>query len=281
MNGVAAEHELYRACQIIFGEELTVSREFLEYLQMSGVKSAFRKKAFEIHPDRATFQGSNQTGLDEKCFCSVREAYEALTCYVDARERGFRFSGLRPHLQTSSVRSPLRSHDVQNRNGRSASPSHGHKASPPGGDKRIFCRQRPSRIPLPRRPLLFGQYLYYAGHINWSDLADALIWQRRQCPKLGEIARRNGWLNTTQISTVLRHSTPGQPFGKTARYLGLLSESQLHTLLLRQKRMQKKFGEYFVEKKMFSVHQLAKLLVSFRRHNTQQFRPSFHGSRIK
>lgn len=281
MNGVAAEHELYKACQIIFGEDLTVSREFLEYVQMSGIKSAFRKKAFEIHPDRAVSHGNNQAGRDDHCFCSVKEAYETLTSYVDARERGYRFSGIRPHTGSFSSRPPVRAHNFQNRNGGSVSPQQRHKASPQSDGERMPWQEGTPRIPLPRRSLLFGQYLYYGGYINWSDLIDALVWQRRQRPRLGEIARQKGWLNSTQISIVLRHSSSKRPFGKTARHLGLLSDSQLHSLILRQKRMHKKFGEYFVEKRMFSVQQLVRLLVSFRRHNTRQLRPSFTGSRIK
>jgi hypothetical protein len=54
---VVAEHELYRACKIIFGPDLTVSRKFLGYLQKSGVKRAFRKRVLETHPDRCVGRG--------------------------------------------------------------------------------------------------------------------------------------------------------------------------------------------------------------------------------
>jgi len=100
------------------------------------------------------------------------------------------------------------------------------------------------------------------------------VWQRKQRPRLGEMARQQGWLNFGDVSTVLRHSTSRNPFGKTARQLGLLSDSQIHSLVWRQKRMQKKFGEYFVEKKMFSDQQLVNLLTEFRRHNIRQLRPA-------
>lgn len=272
MNGVAAEHELYKACRLIFGQELPVSREFLEYIQVSGIKSAFRKKAFEIHPDRAAFHGKGKNGKDDSGFCSVREAYETLTSYVRARERGFRFSGLRPHNGSSVFQSRARG----KRNGTAVSSVVRPSATPPwkySGKNEL--KKNTSRLTLPRRRLLFGQYLYYTGHIGWSDLVQALVWQRKQRPRLGEIARQQGWLNSGDISTVLRHSTPRNPFGKTARQLGLLSDSQLHSLVWRQKRMQKKFGEYFVEKKMFSDQKLANLLAGCRRHNTRQLRPSF------
>jgi hypothetical protein len=270
MNGVAAEQELYRACHLIFGKDLSVSREFLEYIQLPGIKSAFRKKAFEIHPDRAAFHGNAKNGKDDKGFCSVREAYETLTSYVRARERGFRFSGLRPRSGSSVFQSRPR----RKRNGTGVSSDIRPSANPSWNVRKNPLRKA-SRLTLPRRRLLFGQYLYYSGHIGWGDLVQALVWQRKQRPRLGEIARQQGWLNFGDISTVLRHSTSRNPFGKTARLLGLLSDSQIHSLVWRQKRMQKKFGEYFVEKKMFSDQQLANMLASCRRHNTRYLRPAF------
>lgn len=270
MNGVAAEQELYRACHLIFGQDLSVSREFLEYMQMSGIKSAFRKKAFEIHPDRAAFHGRDKNGKDDKCFCSVREAYERLTSYVRARERGFRFSELRPRSGSSVFPSRPRG----KRNGTGFSSDIRPAGTPSWNVSKNKFKKR-SRLTLPRRRLLFGQYLYYSGHIGWSDLVKALVWQRQQRPRLGEIARQQGWLTFGDISTVLRYSTSRNPFGKTARQLGLLSDSQIHFLVWRQKRMQKKFGKYFIEKKMFSDQQLARLLANCRRHNTLQFRPAF------
>ena len=52
MATVVAEEELYRSCRIIFGRDLKVSPDFLQYLQLSGIKKAYRKKALEFHPDR-------------------------------------------------------------------------------------------------------------------------------------------------------------------------------------------------------------------------------------
>jgi hypothetical protein len=52
MNHSSSHSELYHACRILFGTELQCSPEFLDYLQISGVKSAFRRRAMETHPDR-------------------------------------------------------------------------------------------------------------------------------------------------------------------------------------------------------------------------------------
>jgi hypothetical protein len=281
MTGVAAEHELYRACQIIFGRDLTVSREFLEYIQMSGIKTAFRKKALEIHPDRVAFHGNRGGRKENHAFNLVQEAYEILTRYVEAREKGFRFTGLRPAVHPLRESQPVKSQSRQKRNGRKAFSSRKKAAGSQEDTAKTVWKERSYKTPLPRRRLLFGQYLYYTGHIAWKDLIQALIWQRRQRPRLGEIARKEGWLKTSDIGKVLRHSNPQQPFGRTAKVLGLITEAQLHSLVCRQKRMQKKFGEYFVERKMLNRQQLASLLANCRRHNARQLRPPIQTRRGK
>ena len=49
MAQIVAEEELYRSCHILFGKDLKVSQDFLQYIQLSGIKKAYRKKALEIH----------------------------------------------------------------------------------------------------------------------------------------------------------------------------------------------------------------------------------------
>ena len=52
MATVVPEEELYHSCRIIFGKDLKVSRDFLQYLQLTGIKKDYRKKTLEFHPDR-------------------------------------------------------------------------------------------------------------------------------------------------------------------------------------------------------------------------------------
>ena len=42
--------EVFRACRTLFGPELCLSHDFLNYLQPDGVRSAYRKRAKSVHP---------------------------------------------------------------------------------------------------------------------------------------------------------------------------------------------------------------------------------------
>ena len=45
--------QLFNACNVLFGPNAGVTVDFIRYLQMSGLKAVYRKKALESHPDRA------------------------------------------------------------------------------------------------------------------------------------------------------------------------------------------------------------------------------------
>lgn len=131
MTGVAAEQELYRACRIIFGSDLTVSREFLEYIQFSGVKSAFRKKAMETHPDRLTGHDELAIKRSARMFHSVQQAYEKLMQYLEAREKGFRFHDSGP--SSPGTFCPVRRSPFQTKPPRGKGPVAKNKFSAPAG----------------------------------------------------------------------------------------------------------------------------------------------------
>jgi hypothetical protein len=58
-----------------------------------------------------------------------------------------------------------------------------------------------------------------------------------------------------------------QPFGQTAMDMGLLSQPQLQMLVAHQKRLQKKFGEFFLEKRILEAGELRALLQQYQEHN--------------
>jgi len=284
MTGVATELELYRACRIIFGPDMVVSREFLEYIQFSGVKSAFRKKAMETHPDRLAVHDELARKRSARMFHSVHQAYEKLIQYLEAREKGFRFHGRVPpspgtfcHVRPNTFPSrpqrrkrPVVKNKFSEPSGIWQRKSRAGKINQQGEKQRAFYTQDLYRGPIPERQLLFGHYLYYAGQVSWQSLIKALMWQKGQRPRLGEIARERGWLSREEIFLVLKGCLSSSlPFGQQALQQGLLTQGQLLMLLLAQRRQHKKVGEFFVTQNILTSQQLHVLLGRFQRHNAR------------
>ncbi len=273
-----AEQDLFKACRVLFGGEIQISRGFLEYLQLNGIKTAYRRRARETHPDMLTDVGETAIRRGSELFQGVQQAYESLRSYLDARERGL------AQFQASSP--------IDTAAGRSATaarrwPQNQSWARRPQGAKRKQAapRQQPkqasSRRPgwtadyqqaspnrqIPPRKLLFGHYLFYSGVTNWQTIVNALIWQRTKRPRLGEIAKSFGWLTSSDIVQILKSRQLSDSFGRSAVKLGLLTENQVRLMVFKQQRQQKKFGEYFVHHNLLTSKQLERLIKNFRYHN--------------
>ncbi len=262
--------ELFRSCEILFGSELLICREFLDYLEVSGVKSAFRKRAMETHPDRHIGKDLQVRQENIALFYTVREAYENLLEFVREKETGTGSpEAPRPTAPCSCKPNSRRTHH----NRREPDPP----PYPP--IKPIILTDDISRSPrfsstehyyqgaLPHRQLLFGHFLYYSGLANWRTITRVLTWQRTERPRLGELGRRFGIFDQKDILTIMHYKKPFSPFGQTARRLGLLSEQQLKVLIFQQQRLQKKFGAILLEKNLLKDYELQELLYQFEYHN--------------
>lgn len=281
MAAVIAEHELFDSCRVLFGTELQVSRSFLEYLQRSGIKSAYRKKALETHPDILVSLGEEAKAQSADLFRMVQQAYENLITYLDARDSGFRF-------QVQAVRTPAKpatapqkppAQPAPRAQNRDRSATHGRQewsAGRPDASARAQARPTSAwqtgkvarQAPIPDRKLLFGHFLYYAGVTNWQTIVKALVWQRTGRPRLGEIGRRFGWLSEQDILSVLKRRNLTESFGASAVAMGLLTDRQLRLMLFQQNKLQKRFGEYFVHHKLLTPAQINELATQFSRHNS-------------
>jgi hypothetical protein len=111
-----------------------------------------------------------------------------------------------------------------------------------------------------------GLYLYYRGAVTYKQLMEALIWQRKQRPTLGKIARRWGWLNPEEVLRILRGSELGR-FGDRAIKMDLLTPFQVNTLLYFQRVNQQRLGNFFVEQKILSSGQMERLVQQLEEHN--------------
>lgn len=239
-NAEIARQDLFKACESLFGAEVDISMEFLRYLKPSGLKAAFRKKAMETHPDRAL----------------------ALACRKELLEKRFKEINFAYHLLQDFLSCPWKySLDEQ---GAIYRP----RRNPPPRRQRSDYTQKPkfSRR-IPSRKLLFGQYLYYSGHIDLTTLVKAVVWQRLQRPSVGSLAAQWDWLDADCIYDVLRKRVNGEKFGECALRLGHLSRYQLTLLLHRQKLLQPQIGRYFIEQRILSSSGIIKLIDELREHN--------------
>ncbi len=234
-----SESTLIDACRTLFGDELLLSREFLSYLQPNGVKAAYRLKAKEAHPDR--FAGSSPTVRRQQTafFQEVNRAYDLLRAFFQERDRG----GWQPPSSDSGA-PRTRRHAPATRKG--------------------SCR-------IPERTLEFGHYLYHRGLISYTQLINALVWQRQQRPLLGELAVNIGWLKKEDTLTVIRQRGPYARFGERAIRMGLLSPGQVKALILHQRTLHKKLGQYFVENGILAAEEVEHLAQKLAEHNARVY----------
>lgn len=242
------ESEVFRACRTLFGPELPLSRDFLHYLQASGVRSAYRKKAKTTHPDRFAIAATSTREKQQRLFQDLNHAHETVQKFLKQRERTPATSYYRSRSSSSYSR--------------------------PKRQDRPYSKFY--RGPLPPRPLQFGLFLYYLGMIPFSAVISAITWQRQQRPILGEIAKRWGWLNDEQVKTILNHRSNVHKFGERAEQLGLLTSLQVRAILFHQRSKQKQMGLYFIEQGFFDEENLNQLLIQLAEHN-RTFRQGYGG----
>ncbi|TRZ76625.1 MAG: hypothetical protein D4R93_03030 [Deltaproteobacteria bacterium] len=245
--------QLYHACHVLFGWGIDVSADFLRYLQMTGLKAAYRERALETHPDRAVALSRPPTDLEER-FKEVNAAYRELHDYL---ENPWRFT-LTDNPSWERAYQP--SERMRTRTGTQTKQT---GASPEKVQRHVFTGT------LPKRVLLFGQFVYYSGYISYVQLIDAILWQKIRRPMVGHIALHRGWLHEDHIREILRHRNWGEKFGEVALRGGYLTPDELRKILVRQRLLQPRIGGYFVEKRLFTVSCVEKMAERLRRHNRE------------
>lgn len=188
------------------------------------LRRVHRRRAFELHPDRARQLGrcSHELESDLK---DVNAAYETLRRAA-------------PKADSRSPESPT------------------PQSQPASAFKRT-----------PARVLPFGEYLYYTQRVGWTALVDAIAWQRRQRPMMGELARQSGLLDGFAVSAVVRGRDRHERFGECAVRLGYLTEVDLERLLATQYSMQDRIGQYFVQLGVARARDIDRFAADQRAHN--------------
>lgn len=235
-----AEHALLNACRTLFGDAVSLGPEFLAYLQPSGAKTAFRNQVKQHHPDRFAAAPQDVRIRQTERFREIHQAYHLLNDYLIARHRS-----LRPVAHAARSYRPAR--------------RPGPQPASAGGE----------RATLPPLPLEFGLFAFYSGKIDYRDLIEALVWQRRQRPAIGALALQWGWLSADKVRNILGSRDGGGRFGRKAVSLGLLTPLQVEMLLRHQRSHQQRLGQYFVSHGLMTQLEADQLAAALERHNAR------------
>jgi hypothetical protein len=261
LSALIPEDEIIQACRTLFGPDITLSRDFLCYLQPSGAKSAYRQKVKETHPDSFAGQDGREQQEQTRLFQDLLAAYETVSGFFKQRDSGLWVVG-----KESFNNDPRPPRPTNRTSADSARRDQSRESSPFNS----------STENLPFRQLEIGLFFYYQGIITYRQLIDALIWQRRQRPNLGDIAQRWGWLTDKDVKTILSHRGILGRFGQKALRLQYLTDRQLNTLLFFQRSQQKKLGQFFVERDILPAEEVERLALEQKNHNArvalEQFR---------
>ena len=226
------------------------------------LKATYRRRALETHPDRARALGRREADLVRE-FRAVTDAYRVLSAIRGGTVPTRAAAVARPRAAAAPVAAP------------GSGPARTPAAAPPppaprGGTPRVRASVRPED--LPRRRLRFAEYLYYSGRVPWSQLVDAIAWQRGQRPPLGRIAVELGFLAHDDVGVILERrrlaGANATPFGEWSIRLGYLTQFQVLAALGRQLRGQRPIGQYFVERGILAPDEIEDVRRRVVRHNT-------------
>ncbi|MDC7242251.1 MAG: J domain-containing protein [Spirochaetales bacterium] len=246
------------------------------------LKKAFRSKAKKSHPDLAARMGKDPR-LMKLRFQELNDAFNILMERVRKEAPGGQSAGTTGTATSASAAAAGSTAAGAAAAAEAAEASGTAEPRRKSGKKTgTSANRRPARTAetrkkpekdifykgkLPARHLRFAEYLYYSGNISWTDLVQALVWQYRNRPKLGELAMETGYLDFAEVLEIIRQKNPDELFGEAAVRLGYITSSRLNSLVQEQKRMNLPIGNYFTSKRKMNEETLNRKLAELRRHN--------------
>lgn len=258
--------EIQAAFRLLFSPRDAAGVEGVDSVGPGQLKAAYRRKALATHPDRFASQGEAAQRIHAERFIQVSRAYEVLSRYVALRQERGRWT----------VKGSTEAECSGRRSAKGAGPAPATSCGMHGPGGRGTSAGSFWQRGIPRRYLRFAEFLYFSGVISWRTLIDSLVWQRRQRPRLGEIARKWRWVDDSQVEAAVRDRRPGERIGEVLLRHGLVTAFGLGALLRQQQRLQKPIGLYFVKQGLLSEREVGCHLYRQHRHN-MQFKPAFSG----
>ncbi len=254
---------LINDCYLLFGSKIFNYVDFLKGLSPSELKAAYRKKAFETHPDRARTLGKNEDTMDDR-FKKVITAYERLNSVV----QGGKIYILRDEVPKKENATRTNRHTQTRQKSTSGFSYTGNvRKSKHTQMTRKSASDRFYNGNVPKRELLIGQFLYYSGLISWKTLCDAVYWQRKRRPIIGKIALDWGILSSDDIKRILTERSYKDKFGEYALQNGFITHFEYLAIIGRQRKLQPPIGEYFIKQGILVSTELKKMIESLKNHN--------------
>jgi hypothetical protein len=266
-----ADERVLEALGVVLGTSPGLRIPYPSRIDRRLLKTAFRKRAHLLHPDKARALGIHVSLLAHR-FRELKSAYDFLAGLLDVHATiAVNARGAAAPPRPAPPPAATRSSNAAPRTETTASPGNGNgngKTSAPTGSTQAGKTHgfRHSGA-VPRRRLRFAQYLYYSRVIDWQTLVSAMRWQYRMRPRLGDIARQMSYLSSDDVCDILRHKGLDERFGEAALRLRRLDLPRLLTLLGRQRHFDRPIGRFFVEHAIVTPEELSHLLERHMQHN--------------
>lgn len=265
MSHTISKTNLINDCCLIFGSEIFNFVDFLNNLSPIELKLAYRKKAFETHPDRALTLGKCKDKMDDH-FKNVITAYERLDSIIQ---------GEKIHIIRDEVPKKKKARKTSRRTQTKQKSSAGFSYKS-NINKTEHEQKKQNSVSghfytgnIPKRKLLIGQFLYYSSLISWNTLTKAIVWQRRQRPIIGKIAQDWGILSAEDIRTILKERSCKDNFGEYALRNGFITKFQHLAIVGKQKKLQPLIGQYFIQKRILGNQNINNMIEILKNHNIE------------
>jgi len=283
------ETRLLDACAVLLGPQVKAhGPSYLDHLDVAVVRRAYRVLAVACHPDAARRSGVRHGANDGKRFIEASHAYELLMKYLLSRSptptprprpARPRPSPAPTRGQSSERRSAQDKRSGERRGEWEGKSTAGEKrgAGEKNGAGTAGAGARTTELfyrgQIPRRKLRLAEFLYYSGRVSWQSLINAIVWQRLEEPKFGELARELREISSQDLAKILLSKLRNEQTGQTALRLRLLSPRDVQRILILQRARHRPIGRYFVEKGGLSTEELNTIIRELYRHNARSARP--------
>jgi curved DNA-binding protein CbpA len=265
MSYTTSKTNLIKDCSLLFDSEIFNYVDFLNSLSSSVLKSAYRKKALETHPDRSLALGKCKDKMDNR-FKDVISAYERLDSFIQAEEKIILKNEVRRNKKSRTTKRRTQ-YKQENSSGFSNKKNTNKNNSSQKKQSDVSGRLYEGNIP--RRKLLIGQFLYYSGLISWNTLFEAVYWQRKQRPIIGKIALDWGILTPEEIRRILTERNYKDNFGEYALRNGFITQFEFMAIIAKQKNLQPPIGKYFIQNGILGDQGLINMIQGLKSHNTK------------